>query len=158
MPLYDYLCDTCGSRFESVYSIHEDSTTTPCPHCNLGSETPPRVDMQNQKPPPRLDVSLRDRVILARKIITRFPGVTHGMVTEAHFNTSVGKVIHSDTEFRSELSRQSDELSERNQFPVSFAPIDHRDAKEHLGVTDEGMESTYSERVRSGKQEVVKHL
>lgn len=136
MPVYDYLCETCGNRFEEVKSIHDDGAAhTPCSLCaSRGIESS------------------------ARRIVTKFPGVVHGLVTNTHYNQSVGKVISNDAEFKSELSRQSDELSERNQFPVDFKPIDHREAKEHLGVTDEGMDSTYSERVRTGEREVTKHL
>lgn len=80
------------------------------------------------------------------------------MVRDTHYNTAVGKVVSNDTDFRSELSRQSDEASERNQFAVSFQPIDHRESREHLGVTDEGLDSTYSEEVKQGKRDVVRHL
>lgn len=135
MPLYDYLCDSCGNRQEEVFSIHDDSRTTPCIAC-----------------------ASRGIAFQARKIITSFPGVTHGLVRETHYNTAVGSVVSNDAEFKSELSRWSDERSEYNGFPVNFQPIDHREAKEHLGVTDEGMDSTYDARVRSGEREVTKHL
>lgn len=151
MPIYDYLCDECGWRGESYASIHEDSTYIDCPKCESErlSSTPGTLAAAAA----RAIVPVR-----ARKIITRFPGVTHSMVREPHYNTSVGKVISSDTDFRSELSRASDAASERNGFPVQFAPIDHRESREHLGVTDEGLDSTYSEQVRQGKRDVVKHL
>lgn len=135
MPIYDYLCDLCGHRFEEVFSIHEDSSITPCRSCASRGEHKP-----------------------ARKIITRFPGITHGMVREAHYNTSTGTVIKSDSEFKSELSRQSDAASERNGFAVSFQPIDHRESRDHLGVTDEGLDSTYARQVETGQRETVKHF
>lgn len=135
MPTYDYLCHYCGARFEEIFGIHEDSTHTPCNRC-----------------------ATRGDASLAQKIITTFPGVTHGLVRETHYNTAVGAVVRNDAEFKSKLSEWSDERSEYNGFPVSFQPIDHREAKEHLGVTDEGMESTYSKQVESGQREVTKHL
>lgn len=135
MPIYDYLCDHCGHRFEEVYSIYEDSTITPCTSCASRGESN-----------------------FARKIITHFPGVTYGLVREAHYNTAVGGVVRSDAEFKSELSRQSDALSERNGFPVNFQPIDHREAGQHLGVTDEGLDSTYARQVQTGERETTKHL
>lgn len=138
MPTYDYLCDTCGFRFEAIFSIHEDSTHTPCLRCASRSPAIPQI--------------------LARKIITHFPGVTYGMVRETHYNTAVGRVVRNDAEFKSALSEWSDERSEYNGFPVNFQPIDHRDAGEHLGVTDEGMDATYSKQVESGQREVKKHL
>lgn len=154
MPLYDYLCDTCGHRFEEVFSIHDDSATTPCPKCNsIFAPYPDDLFSHEnlQLTPTSLAAAPRGPVgiVMARKIITSFPGVTHGMVREAHYNTAVGKVIANDREFKSELSRQSDEASERNQFPVEFAAIDHREARDHLGVTDEGMDSTYAARRQS---------
>ena len=135
MPLYDYLCDSCGFRSEEVFSIYDDSAHTPCSSC-----------------------ASRGEDILMRKVVTSFPGVTKGMVREAHYNASVGGIVHNDAEFKSELSRRSDEASERNGFPVSFQPIDHRDAGEHLGVTQEGMDATYDAQVKAGKREVIKHL
>lgn len=125
MPIYDYQCELCGHKFERVFSIHEYSRTTLCPMptCNHRSHI----------------------------IITQFPGVTHGMVRETHYNKTVGKVVSNDTEFKSELSRQSDVASERNQFPVSFQPIDHHESKEHLGVTDEGLDSQRRQQVDSGQ-------
>lgn len=152
MPLYDYLCDVCGWRGESYASIHEESSHIDCPRCNHPEEreriatTPHTLAAPPREP------------VLARKIITRFPGIAHGMVREAHYNTSVGKVVSSDADFRSELSRASDAASERNGFPVQFAPIDHRESRDHLGVTDEGLESTYSEQVKQGKRDVIKHF
>jgi putative FmdB family regulatory protein len=137
MPLYDYLCFNaeCGHRFEEVFSIHDDSSSTPCPRC-----------------------ASRGVSSIARKIITQFPGITHGLVREAHWNKTVGQVVHNDAEFKSKLSEASDRESERNGFAVNFQPIDHHDAKEHLGVTDEGMDSTYSAQVDAGQREVTKHL
>lgn len=35
MPIYDYLCDTCGHEFEA-FGKHED-TTTACPECGKSS-------------------------------------------------------------------------------------------------------------------------
>lgn len=147
MPLYDYLCDACGHRFEEVFSIHDDSARAWCPNCQsfirepLPVETLPNGAMSLQLTPDLLAATPR-----GRKIITQFPGVTHGMVREAHYNTTVGKVVTSDADFKNELSRMSDEVSERNQIPAKFAAIDHREAREHLGVTEEGMDSTYAHR------------
>lgn len=147
IPTYDYLCDLCGWRGEAVYSIHDDSSMTACPRCNpqlvnAGQSTPTTLAAAPREPAPV--------TIFARKITTQFPGVTHGMVKDTHYNSATGTVVRNDAEFRSELSRQSDEASERNQFAVQFQAIDHRDAGEHLGVTDEGMDSTYAKRKQAG--------
>lgn len=143
MPVYDYLCPICNHRWEEVFSIHDDSTYALCPNWNnsihrdtlrLWLSTPGHLAAAPREPD------------YGHKIVTQFPGITHGMVKETHYNASVGKVITNDVDFKSELSRQSDEASERNQFAVNFQPIDHRDAGQELGVTEEGMDSTYARR------------
>lgn len=39
MPLYDYICKTCGHRFEHLARTREDGATT-CPSC--GAKNPQR--------------------------------------------------------------------------------------------------------------------
>jgi hypothetical protein len=72
--------------------------------------------------------------------------------TESHFNHSVGSVIHSDRQFRSELARKSDEMSERQGFEANFQPVDVRD-KAACGVTDEGLDRVESRLRAEGKTE-----
>lgn len=155
MPAYDYLCPS-GHYTEAVFSIHEDSTYTPCSSC-----APRGSDIPGHSCTLDADDYCEEcgfQVPLARKVIRSFPGVTHGLVRETHYNTAVGRVVRNDADFKSALSEWSDERSEYNGFPVNFQPIDHRDAGEHLGVTDEGMDATYSKQVESGEREVIKHL
>lgn len=33
MPMYDYRCPTCGSRFERFLRLTESDSAVPCPHC-----------------------------------------------------------------------------------------------------------------------------
>lgn len=68
---------------------------------------------------------------------------------QPHFNHATNTYISSDTAFRNELRRQSDEMSERLNLPVNYQPVDMRD-KEALGVTEEGLESTYNRQVANG--------
>jgi putative FmdB family regulatory protein len=35
MPLYEYLCDACGRRFEKIHKF-SDPAPDPCPHCGKG--------------------------------------------------------------------------------------------------------------------------
>ena len=46
MPLYDYDCAACGTRFEVVHGVHADPPTT-CPVCGKGpvkkAFTPPTI-------------------------------------------------------------------------------------------------------------------
>jgi hypothetical protein len=61
----------------------------------------------------------------------------HRTDMQAHYNHSVGKVISNQAQFRSELHRKGDEMSERLGFAHQYEPVDIRD-KEACGVTDDG--------------------
>ena len=76
---------------------------------------------------------------------------------EEHFNHSVGRVIHSDAQFRSELSRASDERSELLGVDHKFVPFDVGD-KEACGVTDEGLDETAKKRHDSGQSTSTKKI
>ena len=41
MPLYEYVCDECGAKFEIRRSIADRDAATPCPEC--GGQEVPRV-------------------------------------------------------------------------------------------------------------------
>ena len=52
MPLYDYLCDSCGASFEKTMSMQAESLTQ-CPTCGSGAThrtflTPPMVVIFNE--------------------------------------------------------------------------------------------------------------
>lgn len=51
------------------------------------------------------------------------PALVSGLVTETHFNRAVGRVVHSSSEFRSELARKSDQMSERLGQTVDYQPL-----------------------------------
>jgi putative FmdB family regulatory protein len=38
MPLYEYVCDACGRRFEKIQKF-SDPAPDPCPHCGKGPVT-----------------------------------------------------------------------------------------------------------------------
>lgn len=59
---------------------------------------------------------------------------------EPHFNASVGKYVRNQAEFNSELSRLSDDMSERVGMTHNFVPVDQQD-RQAFGVTDEGQEN-----------------
>lgn len=99
MPLHDLRCSSCGSTREVYAPLHEPPAPEPCP-CG----------------------GILRRVFHA-------PAVVHGPVTETHFNRAVGKVVRSTREFRSELSRKSDEMSERLGYEQRYVPVDYRDAE-----------------------------
>src|SRR5688572_16350362 len=70
-----------------------------------------------------------------------------------HFNTAVNKPISSMRTLKAELNRKSEELTERTGIPHNYQPVDLRD-KEGLGVTDEGLDSTYARQTATGEREV----
>lgn len=72
-----------------------------------------------------------------------------------HFNTAVGHEVGSERALRNELRVLSDQASARTGIPHNFVPVDPRD-KETLGVTEEGLDSTFDAEVKSGKREPVK--
>ena len=39
MPIYEYICRKCGTRFEVLQSIREDGSNVKCPECStMGPE------------------------------------------------------------------------------------------------------------------------
>lgn len=90
----------------------------------------------------------------ARKVLS-FPGIK---VFREHYNPSVGAHITSHAQFKSELSRASDAATARTGIPHNFQPIDHTEAGRVLGVSDEGVQSTYDAEVRLGKREPKRYL
>lgn len=66
-----------------------------------------------------------------------------------HFNHSAGAYVTNSHALDSELSRQSDEMSERMGFTVAYEPIDGHDPAAH-GVTDQGLDATRRQEVDSG--------
>lgn len=87
-----------------------------------------------------------------------------------HYNPSVGMTINSPSQLRSELSRQSDIASSPSTVydadgsphvverpPTNFQPVDIRD-RETLGVTNEGLDSTYNALRAQGRDTDAKKL
>jgi hypothetical protein len=59
-----------------------------------------------------------------------------------HYNPSTGKRVRTRSGFASELSRQSDEASERTGIEHNYVPVDPRESPSSLGVTEEGLYET----------------
>lgn len=76
------------------------------------------------------------------------PSIVHG--TEPHFNVATNTFIQSDSHYKSELSRLSDEMSERTGANHKYVPVDLRE-REALGVTDEGLDTTAKRMRDSGE-------
>lgn len=126
--LYSYLCDDCGSELHDVH------------HTGIGMVHP--TDSC-----PMCDGTMR-RCVSQVSVIA-------GM--QPHFNASVGKPISSAAQFRSELSRASDEQSERTGMDHHYVPVDLADRKA-LGVTDEGLDNTARRRRESGMDSPTKKI
>lgn len=76
---------------------------------------------------------------------------------QEHWNAAVNKPIRSDAQFRSELSRASDEQSERTGTDHKFVPIDMGD-KAACGATDEGLDETRKRRHDSGEDRSTRRI
>lgn len=86
------------------------------------------------------------------------------------YNPSLNQHISSRSQLTSALSRATDEANQPRYnvdnegnvhevipAPVNYKPIDMRD-KEALGVTNEGLDSTYDSLKRQGKDDQAKRL
>lgn len=65
------------------------------------------------------------------------PAIVRGLVTETHYNHSLGEVVTSAADFRSKLARRSEQMSERTGVeqrlvPVSPADVEPPGAREQL--------------------------
>lgn len=118
--LFSFLCDECGSEWHDIHHVGIGETH-PTSSCPLCDGTMRRCVSQ----------------------VNVMPGM------QPHWNAAVGRPISSDAQFRSELSRKSDELSERTGADHKFVPVDMND-KKALGVTDEGLDTTARRRRESG--------
>lgn len=65
------------------------------------------------------------------------------------FAVATNSFVNSERQFKSELSRKSDEMSERTGANHKFVPVDLREGAA-LGVTEEGLDATRKRRRDSG--------
>lgn len=128
MPMYEYKCTVCGTTGQDERRLVGDFLKLcGCAHCGT------------------------------RGTIKRVWGFSFKRPMQEHFNTSVGKVIRTDAQLKSEFSRLSDEAEMYTGNPHKFVPIDPHD-KEALGVTDEGLASTHDQQVAEGRKEPARRL
>lgn len=84
-------------------------------------------------------------------------------IIHSYYNPAVGREISSNAQFRSELARASEAASTPHveiddygnshvitKAPHNFVPVDWRD-KAALGVTNEGLDSTYDRMKQQGR-------
>lgn len=109
MPVYPFYCKECGNDQDIVCDITTYERTRDDTYCTCDAPMFRRYDA---------------------------PTIKRGF--QEHYNTSLGKRVFKQRELTSDLSRLSDETSERmGGMPVKFAPIHPNDAKcmvERTGV------------------------
>lgn len=71
-------------------------------------------------------------------------------VMHAHLNKTTGSVVSSRRQFRDELARKSDEMTERTGMPHNYVEVDSKDTAS-LKVTDEGLDTTYDRKRAQGQ-------
>lgn len=131
MPIYEFKCKNqqCGNIYQDFRPLGDTVPRGSCPDC--GSRFGRHFGLFAAGPVDTMD---------------------------AHMNATTGTVIRSRKEFRNELKRKSDEMSERTGMTHNYVEHDAREMKQDLGVTDEGLESTYREVNDSGDTRLSKHL
>lgn len=129
MPsLFGYVCEGCNAEFESETSV-PIGVAHPVARC------------------PGCGGALRR--------MASMPAFKRGM--ETHFNHTVGTVVSNMGQFKSELHKASDEVSERTGMEHKFEPVDTGDPAAH-GVTDEGLDSTRKMRRKMGLDDPTKKI
>lgn len=66
------------------------------------------------------------------------------MGMQAHFNVALGRYVESEADLKDGFKTLSEQQSEKDGITRSFIPVDPREAKTELGVTDEGLDATYA--------------
>lgn len=84
-------------------------------------------------------------------------GVNFTRGIQEHFNPSLGKVVSSNAQVKSELSRQSAEMSERMGFEHNYELVDPSDPGA-VGATEHGLEDTERALTDSGQRETKLYL
>lgn len=74
-----------------------------------------------------------------------------------HFNVSTGKYVTNKQAFASQLSEQSDSMSERLGMDVNYKEVDGSD-KKSLGVTTDGIEEAQSKQTNPIKRQHVERV
>ena len=81
---------------------------------------------------------------------------TPKMVHES-YNHALGQVVTGRKDERDKLKELSERRSEETGIPHNYQPVDLSDTKT-LGITDEGLDTTYNARVKSGEADSPKRL
>jgi hypothetical protein len=77
------------------------------------------------------------------------------MGMEAHFNVALGRYVHNNADLQDGFKTLSEQQSLKDGITRSFIPVDPREAKTELGVTDEGLDATYAKMRAEGVTEAT---
>lgn len=123
MPTYEYICPLCRTTLSDHKSFTDyDPTYRPqCPTCS-------NFMRRNYTPP------------------------AHRPSFQPHFNAAAGKYVNSKRELQTAFDRASEAATERSGMEHRFVMHDPRDPdmKQHLGVTEQGMDETHRRRRAEG--------
>jgi hypothetical protein len=133
VPSYEYRCNTCGDEIILHLSFTEHDELRD--QGNVNCSRLPFCDGTYQQ-------------VISFGIIASMP---------EHWNPSTGNYTTSAAQFRSDLSRASDEATARTGMPHNFQPIDPYDATA-TGVTGDGLDATYDHQVKTGQRDPKKYL
>jgi len=70
-----------------------------------------------------------------------------------HFNVALGRYVESEADLKDGFKTLSEQQSLKDGIDRSFIPVDPREAKTELGVTDEGLDATYAKMRETGVTE-----
>lgn len=124
-PLFDFKCIECGLYCESHVN---ESQIWNCPRCWILDERPSPL----------------------RKVIRRSPTINR--VWHGHHDLTTGHYVSDRKQFRELLHVQSEIDTERLGFQQNYIEVDMSDHK-HLGITEQGLDSTHDRHVQLGWKE-----
>lgn len=129
MPLYEYVCPSCGCISSINKTIEEYSLLSNasiwCPYDNT-------------------------------KVVRKYSFSIQSSMPE-HYNPSVGQHVSTKRQFKDELKRQEEDHYLTTGFEAKYSEVDMSEPSA-LGVTEEGLDSTYRQLVKEGKKEVKQYL
>lgn len=140
MILYGYQCRECGQEYTSEYQ--GNVLMVLC--CDGECAAEPEDQWVNK---------FCDRC--GNDEIKRKYSVSVHRPMHEHFNTSVGKPISSDRQFRDELKRKSEEHFLRTGIPADYQPVDPTELRKEVEASDgAGLDATNRRLVNEGKRPI----
>lgn len=133
MPLYEFKCRACGTRY--IYG-DRDHIGEPCTATLRG-------DFVTR------DGGHSSAYRCSGQIKRLFSFSTH-MDMPDHFNTSTNSYVRNRSHFSDELKRMSEDATHYTGIEHNYTPVDYHDT-EAIGVTPEGLDATYDKAREEGR-------